>query len=211
MVVRLAEALELPLRERNDLLHAAGYSPLYPTSTMDDPALRPMLDALRHVLDGHLPYPAIVIDRHGTLIAANDALDVLTEAAAAELCQPGMNVYRLALHPEGMAPRIGNRSQWAGHILQRLRQESIRNPDPELDALLVELTGYIAGSTPADSQDGLGFAVPLRLASGRGQLQLVTTVTTFATATDVTIAELKLEAFLPADEHTARALSRKTQ
>lgn len=208
MVVRLAEALELPLRERNDLLHAAGFTPLYPTSEVDDPVLRPVLDAVHHVLDGHLPYPAIVINRHGGLVAANEAIDVLTEGAANDLCGPGMNMYRLALHPDGMAPRIGNRTQWSGHILERLRQESIRNPDSRLETLLAELTDYTTASPATESHPSLGFAVPLQLDSTRGPLQLLTTLTTFATATDVTIAELKLEAFLPADHRTATALSR---
>lgn len=208
MVVRLAESLELPLRERNDLLHAAGYAPLYSESGLTATALAPVLDALRHILDGHLPYPAIVIDRHGDLVAANAALDVLTEAAAPELCQPGMNVYRLALHPHGMRPRIANCDEWTRHVQQQLSQQAIRNPDPRLDALLAEFAGYTTTPTLPDAPDSLGFAVPLHLASVHGQLRLITTVTTFATATDITIAELKLEAFLPADQSTATALLR---
>jgi hypothetical protein len=114
-----------------------------------------------------------------------------------------------ALHPAGMAPRISNRSQWSGHVLERLRQESVRNPDPLLDALLIELNGYAGPPDTVASARGLGFAVPLQLASSRGPLQLVTTVTTFATATDVAIAELKLEAFLPYDRRTAALLSNR--
>lgn len=189
MVVLLAESLELPLRERNDLVHAARYAPVFrewSTAT----ALAPVLDALRHILDGHLPYPAIVIDRHGDLVAANAALDVLTEAAAPELCQPGMNVYRLPLHPHGVRPRIANSDEWTRHVQQQLCQQAICNPDPRLDALLAEFAGYPTTPTLPDAPDSLGLAVPLHLGSVHGQLRVITTVTTFATATDITIGEL---------------------
>lgn len=196
MVVRLAESLELPLRERNELLLAAGYAPAYPESSLDDPALAPVRTAIDHILRGHLPYPALVVDRCGGLIAANTAFDLITEGAAAELVGPGTNIYRLALHPDGLAPRIRNLAEWARHILARLGH---------LEELRAELTGYVPELEP--SAGLLGFAVPLRLRSSYGELRLMTTVTTFATAVDVTLAELKLEAFLPADSATAEALS----
>lgn len=196
MVVRLAESLELPLRERNELLLAAGYAPVYPESSLDDPVLAPARTAIDHILRGHLPYPALVVDRNGDLIAANDAFDLIADGAAAELVGPGRNVYRLALHPDGLAPRIRNLAEWARHILTRLGHL------PELRA---ELTRYVPELGTADGQ--LGFAVPLHLATSRGELHLMTTVTTFATAVDVTLAELKLEAFLPVDPATAEALS----
>ncbi len=204
MVVRLAEALQLPLRERNDLLHLAGYAAAYPASALTDPALAPVRTALDHVLAGHLPYPAIVVDRHGDLVAANAALDVLTDGVAADLLAAPVNVYRLALHPTGMAPRVVNFGQWAYHVVDRLQQESIRNPDELLTALHAELSGYLPDrEVPADH---LGFAVALQLRSPYGRLELMTTITTFATAVEVTLAELKLEAFLPADERTATIL-----
>jgi transcriptional regulator with XRE-family HTH domain len=206
MVVRLAESLELPLRERNDLLLAAGYAPAYPQTALDDPALAPVRAALDHILTGHLPYPAVIVDRHGGLVAANAALSRLTEGVVAELLGPGTNVYRLALHPGGMAARIENLAEWSRHILERLRYELQRNPDDQLAALLTELSRYAPDQ--ALPPDHLGFAVPLRLRTSRGELRLMTTVTAFATAVDVTIAELKLEAFLPADEATAAALRR---
>jgi transcriptional regulator with XRE-family HTH domain len=205
MVVRLAESLQLPLRERNELLLAAGYAPAYPETPLDDPVLAPVRTALGHILTGHLPYPAIVVDRHGDLIRANDAFDVLTEGVAADLLAPPVNAYRLALHPEGMAPRIANLAQWAYHILDRLQQESRRNPDDRLAALHAELARYAPDRLV--TADHLGFAVPLQLRSRHGELRLMTTITTFATAADVTLAELKLEAFLPADQPTAAILS----
>jgi hypothetical protein len=197
--------LQLPLRERNDLLLAAGYAPAYPETPLDDPVLAPVRTALRHVLTGHLPYPAVVVDRRGDLVAANDAFDVLTEGVAVELLAPPANVYRLAVHPQGMAPRILNLGQWAYHIIDRIRQETLRSPDERLAALYAELTQLAPERVmPADH---LGFAVPLQLRSRHGELRLTTTVTAFATAVDVTLAELKLEAFLPADAQTAAILS----
>jgi transcriptional regulator with XRE-family HTH domain len=196
LVVRLAESLELPLRERNELLLSAGYAPVYPESSLDDPVLAPVRAAIDHILRGHLPYPALVTDQGGGLIAANAAFGLITEGAAEELVGPGTNVYRLALHPEGLAPRIRNLAEWARHILVRLgHQEELR----------AELMGYVPELEP--SAGLLGFAVPLRLQSSYGELSLMTTVTTFATAADVTLAELKLEAFLPTDPATAEALS----
>jgi transcriptional regulator with XRE-family HTH domain len=204
MVVRLAESLELPLRERNDMLREAGFTPAYAETPLDEQGLAPVRDALRHVLDGHLPYPAIVVDRHGDLIDANSGFDLLTEGAAAELLEPPVNVYRLALHPDGMAPRIVNLGEWAHHIVDRLAQENRRNPDPRLAELLAEL------SVPdrVVRTDYVGFAVPMHLRTSRGDLRLMTTVATFATAADVTVAELRLEAFLPADEATGAILRR---
>lgn len=196
MVVRLAEALELSLRERNELLLAAGYAPAYPESSLDDQALAPVRAAIDHILRGHLPYPALVVDGAGDLIAANTAFDLITEGAAAELVGPGRNIYRLALHPEGLAPRIRNLAEWARHILARLGH---------LEELHAELVGYVPELERCAGL--LGFAVPLRLQSSYGELNLMTTVTTFATAVDVTLSELKLEAFLPADPATAGALT----
>jgi transcriptional regulator with XRE-family HTH domain len=195
MVIRLAESLELPLRDRNELLVSAGYAPAYAESSLDDPVLAPVRTAIDHILRGYQPYPALVVDRRGDLIAANDAFALITEGAAAELVGPGRNVYRLALHPDGIAPRIRNLAEWARHILARLGH---------LPELRDELAGYVPDLEPSAGQ--LGFAVPLDLLSSRGELHLMTTVTTFATAVDVTLAELKLEAFLPVDPATAAIL-----
>ncbi|KAA9157088.1 helix-turn-helix transcriptional regulator [Amycolatopsis acidicola] len=207
MVVRVAESLQLPLRERNALLLTAGYAPSYPETSLDDPALKPVLDSLGRLLDGHRPYPAIVVDRFGDLVAANDGIGVLTEGAAPELLEPPMNVLRLALHPRGMAPRIVNFDDWAQHVLERPRQEIARAPHERHSSLLAELEGYLP-APPTPGAEHLGFAVPLRLRSALGELRLITAITTFATAVDVTVSELRLETFLPADEATAAALSR---
>jgi transcriptional regulator with XRE-family HTH domain len=203
-VVRLAESLELSLRERNGLLLTAGYAPIFPESPLDDLALRPVRAAIEQILEGHLPYPAVVVRPYGEVVAANAAVDVLTAGAAQHLLQPPVNVLRLAVHPEGMAARVSNLAEWGRHIIENLRARALRSPDPRLDAFIAELERYLPTTAPGAGH--LGFAVPLRLRSEEGELALITTLTSFATATDVTLAELQLEAFLPADEATARFL-----
>lgn len=206
MVLRLAEALDLALRDRNALLLAAGYAPVFPESRLDDPELAPVREALDRVLEGHMPYPALVVRRYGELVAANPALAVLTDGADPALLEPPVNALRLALHPAGVARRVVNLSDWGGHIVESLRNESARRPDPRLDQLIAELQGYLPDMTPGP--DHVGFSVPLRLRAGGGELRLITTLTSFATATDVTLSELRLEAFLPADTATADRLRR---
>jgi transcriptional regulator with XRE-family HTH domain len=207
LVVRLAESLGLTLRERNGLLLAAGFAPVFPESSLDAPELQPVRDALGRILDGHLPYPAVVVRPYGEMVAANSALDVLTAGSAPALLEPPVNVLRLALHPDGMAPRVENLPEWGRHIVESLRGQASRSPDPRLDEFVRELEGYLP-ATPA-GPDHLGFSVPLRLRTDDGELRLITTLTSFATATDVTLAELHLEAFLPADEPSADLLRRR--
>lgn len=207
MVVRLAESMELTLRERNELLLSAGFAPAFPESPLDDDALRPVRDALRTILDGHLPYPAIVVRPYGVLVAANRAFDIFNEGVAPALQAVGANMFRHALHPDGLAPRVRNLPEWGRHITGHLRALLARHADPALEELLVELESYLPPLS--GDQSVLGFAVPLELASSGGDLRLITTITSFATAADVTLAELQLEAFLPADEPTAEILRRR--
>lgn len=207
MVVRLAESLGLSLRERNELLLAAGYAPMYAESSLDAPELGPVREALERILDGHLPYPAVVVRRHGELVAANAAFGVLHEGAAPALLEPPLNVLRLALHPEGMARRVENLPEWGRHITGSLRDQLRQSPDPDLEEFIAELDGYLPDVDPPAGH--LGFAVPLRLRVPEGELRLITTLTSFATAVDVTLSELRLEAFLPADEPTAAILRRR--
>jgi hypothetical protein len=153
-----------------------------------------------------MPYPAIIIDRYGEIIAANAGQRLLSDGCAEHLHG---NAHRLALHPDGMAPRIANFGEWARHVLNAMAAELTRNPDERLAALHAELSHYVP---PADIGPGhLGFAVPLQLRTPYGELRLMTTLTSFATAIDVTVSELKLEAFLPADQTTAAALTRVTE
>jgi transcriptional regulator with XRE-family HTH domain len=204
LVLRLAESLDLSLRERNQLLLSAGFAPRFPESPLDDAALRPVRAALDQILTGHLPYPAIVVRPYGELVAANAALDLLTAGASPALLRPPINVLRLAVHPDGMAPRVRNLHEWGRHIVENLRARAMRHPDPRLDAFVAELQGYLPVGQPGPEH--IGFAVPLRLATNTGELRLMTTLTSFATAVDVTLAELHLEAFLPADEVSAQLL-----
>jgi transcriptional regulator with XRE-family HTH domain len=204
MVIRLAESLGLPLRERNELLLKAGYAPAYPETPLDSPELATVLATLTHVLDAHMPYPAIIIDRHGEIIAANAGQQLLTAGCAEHLRG---NAYRLALHPDGMAPRIANFAEWAWHVLNGMAAELARNPDEQLASLHAELLQYVPPARVAPGH--LGFAVPLELRTPHGELRLMTTITSFATAVDVTISELKLEAFLPADHATAAMLTQR--
>ncbi|MEU4393450.1 helix-turn-helix domain-containing protein [Kribbella sp. NPDC023855] len=195
LIIRLAESMELSLRDRNDLLHLAGFAPVYPQTAIDDPALQHVRSALDHILTGHLPYPAIVVDANHDLVLANEAFSLFTDGVADKLLEPPINVLRLSLHPDGVAPRIANLSHWAQHILDRLPPGEFRD----------ELAAYVPYVEPGPEH--VGFAAPMQLRSPKGDLQLTTTITTFATALDVTIAELKLEAFLPADEATAALLT----
>jgi transcriptional regulator with XRE-family HTH domain len=206
MVVHLAQQLEVPLRERNRLLLAAGYAPQYSARSLDDPELSPIRDALGRVLGGHEPFPAIAVDRMWNLVASNAALDPLLSGVAPELLQPPVNAMRLALHPEGMAPRILNLGEWRGHLLQRLERQIAATGDEGLPMLYEELLGY-PGPDPAEHVPGAGeIMVELHLATDDGELAFFSTVTTFGTAVDITVSELSVEAFFPADPSTAQLL-----
>jgi transcriptional regulator with XRE-family HTH domain len=209
MVVRLAESLGLSLRERNGLLVSAGYAPVFPESRFDAPELRPVRNAIDGVLEGHMPYPAVVARPYGEIVGANAALTVLTEGAAPHLLAPPVNVLRLAVHPDGMGRRVENLAEWGRHIIENLRNQALRSPDPRLDGFVAEMEGYLPAVEAGP--DHLGFSVPLRLASDEGELRLITTLTSFATAVDVTLSELHLEAFLPADDATADILRRRAE
>ncbi len=211
MVLRLAEQLDVPLRERNQLLLAGGWAPAYEERDLEAPELAPVHDAIQRVLDGHDPYPALVVDRHWNLVAANHSLAVLTAGVAPELLRPPLNAMRLALHPGGLAPRIVNHGEWRAHLLERLARQVAVTHDPQLQALLEEVAAHPApgdAAPPAPSGHDLAgrIAVPLRLLIDGGELNLISIVSTFGTATDVTVAELSIEAFFPADEATAALL-----
>ncbi|HEX6570307.1 MAG TPA: helix-turn-helix transcriptional regulator [Acidimicrobiales bacterium] len=208
LVLHLAERLEVPLRERNALLLAAGYAPRYDRTSLDAAEMAPVREALDTILAGHQPFPAVVVDRHWDLVTANDsALDVLTEGVAGHLLAPPANALRVSLHPEGLAPRIENLTEWAAHLVDRLRREAETYGDPQLVELHDELCGYpgVAGSAaPGDRASRL--FVPLVLRQGDGRLSFFSTLATFGTARDITVEELAIESFFPADEETAAAL-----
>ncbi len=212
MVLRLAERLDVPLRERNTLLLAAGFAPAYPERSLEDPALEAARAVVDRVLAGHEPYPALAIDRTWNLIAANRVVPALLTGVSPELLQPPINVLRLSLHPEGLAPQIANLPQWRAHLLTRLGHEAEVTADSRLEALLAELRGYpgddLSGSeTQAGAMPGLaGVAVPMRLRTEQGMLSFISTTMVFGTAVDVTLSELAIEAFFPADAATAEFL-----
>jgi transcriptional regulator with XRE-family HTH domain len=208
MVLHLAEQLEVPLRERNALLLAAGHAPVFGQRGIDEPEMGPVRDALDAVLRGHEPYPAVVVDRHWGMVAGNRAVALLTEGVDPALLEPPVNVLRLSLHPAGMAPRIVNLAEWRSHLLERLGRQAVTSGDPALAALHAELAALPGGGpAPAHDPDVAEIATPLRLrAPGGGELAFLSTITTFGTATDVTVAELAIESFFPADAATAAAM-----
>lgn len=209
MVLHLAERLEVPLRERNRLLLAAGYAPAFGEHRLGDEEMGPVREALDHFLAAHEPYPAIVLDRLRNLVATNQAVGFLTDEVAPELLEPPANALRIALHPEGLAAQTVNFEEWSGHLLQRLRREIAVTGDRELEELYAELAGYpnvtVDRRTPALATSA-DILLPLRLRRDGSELAFFSTITVFGTALDVMLAELAIEAFYPAGPETAAAL-----
>jgi transcriptional regulator with XRE-family HTH domain len=203
MILRLAEELAVPLRARNALLLAGGFAPAYPEGDLGGPDLAGMLASLRAVLGGHEPWPALLVDRHWSMVDANAAVPLLTAGAAPWLLEPPVNVLRLALHPDGMAPRILNLAQWRTHLLHRLHGQVRATGDPVLRSLHAELLGYPGGPAGA-APDGL--VVPLRYQAGERALSFFSVTSVLGTPLDVTLSELAIESFLPADPDTAEFL-----
>ncbi len=208
MVLRLAEALELPLRSRNALLIAAGYAPSYPERPFDDDSLAGARAVVQRILDAHMPFPALTVDRQWHLLAHNAAVPALMAGAAAHLLEPPVNVLRLSLHPEGLAARIVNLAEWKHHIVERLRHQIAQSGDAQLEVLLGELRAYPApaSKTPVRADVDSSIAVPLVFESAAGQLSFLSTTTVFGTPVEVTLSELAIETFFPADAETAERL-----
>ncbi|CAN5141548.1 helix-turn-helix transcriptional regulator [soil metagenome] len=214
MVLRLADRLEVPLRERNRLLTAAGYAPMYAERGLDDPALAAARAAVEQILAAHEPFPALAVDRHWNLLFHNAAAGSLLQMGIApELLQPPVNVLRVSLHPKGLAPRIVNLAQWRAHLFERLHHQIGVTGDRTLAALAEELADY-----PAPAHDGsapftpnAAIVVPLVLDTPLGQLSFISTMTVFGTPVEITLAELALETFFPADAATANALRMASQ
>ncbi len=231
MLLRLAERLDIPLRERNPLLLSAGYAPLYSERRLDDPALGQAKRAIELVLAGHEPYPALAVDRHWSMVAANSAASRILSGVAPRLLEPPVNVLRVALHPEGLAPRVENYSEWRWHLLSRLRHQIDATADPVLVELHAELQSYPATLTeptqgtavsarpqsaasgrPADSPEAHlneygGVLVPFRVRTELGVLSFFGTTTVFGTPLDITLAEMAIESFFPAEWQTAELLA----
>lgn len=210
MVTHLTDFLEVPLRERNAILIAAGYAPIFGERPLEDSAMSNVREAIEHFLAAHEPYPAIVVDQHWNMCAANRAVRVFTDGVPDDLLEPPANVFRIALHPDGMAPRIVNLDEWSGHIMRRLRRHALVTGDPTITALYQELSTYPGIQLEPPTSDGTQLEPILLhrfILDGPGaELSLFSTVTTFGTVNDITLAELSIEAFYPADEGTRSAL-----
>ncbi|MET8543958.1 helix-turn-helix transcriptional regulator [Kitasatospora sp. NPDC004799] len=234
LVLRLAEQLDVPVRERNTLLLAAGYAPHYPETPLDDPSMAALRGGLERLLAAHDPYPAVVVDGAFRVLAANRSLGLLMDGVAPHLLEPPFNAIRVTLHPDGLAPRIVNLRQWRQHLLERMERqlelvraeplrrlyEEVRSyPEPAADPaaepasgttsdLASELAENLADDRAADgpAADGFPFALPMRIRHGGRVLSFLSTIATFNTPLDVTVSELAMETFLPADAETVRFL-----
>ena len=214
LLLHLADQLDVPLRERNALLLAGGYAPVYAQRSLDDPSLTAAREAVTLILRCHEPNPALAIDRHWNLIAMNRTVEALLVGAATSLLEPPVNVLRLSMHPDGLASRIVNINEFGAYLSERLRHEIGVSGDPVLADLLVEIGRYRAGpgrtpETLTSSMGGIAIPFQLRAADGSGAvLSFFSTTTVFGTATDVTLSELAIESFFPADPSTAEAVRR---
>ncbi|HEY8543505.1 MAG TPA: hypothetical protein VIL36_00595, partial [Acidimicrobiales bacterium] len=209
LLLHLADHLDVPLRERNGLLLAAGYAPVYGERAIDDEAMAPVREALDKLLGGHEPYPALVVDRHWDIVTANgSALTLMGSLVRGELLAPPINALRVLLHPEGLAPHITNLAEYSAHVLHRLRHQATLVQDPALRDLYDELEGYpgVAATSPDVHDLAALVFTTLRLRFDGRELAFFSTLTTFGTAVDVTLAELLIESFYPADQTTADTL-----
>jgi transcriptional regulator with XRE-family HTH domain len=203
MILRLAEELDVPLRDRNVLLLAGGYAPAYRERGLADPELRAVRAALNQVLAGHRPYPAAVVNRWWELVDANDGIALFTSGVKPELLEPPVNVLRLSLHPDGMAPRVANLPEWRAHLLARLHRQAEATGDLRLIALREELAAYPGGPSRRPPPE---VVVPLRYRADQGELSFISMTAVVGTPLDITVEELAIESFYPADEATAAAL-----
>ncbi|MFD9546957.1 helix-turn-helix domain-containing protein [Nocardia salmonicida] len=204
MIERFAEHLNVPLRERNQLHLAAGAIPVHPQRALDHPDLAAATAAVRRVVASHEPYPAIAVDARWNLLFANDAAAIFLDGAAPALLAPPVNMMRLGLHPDGFAPRLTNFAQVSNYLLPRLARQADRTGDRFLAALHAELRAYApTDDSPVDPAD---IALPIRLEHNGSELSFFNTITTFGAAFDITLAEIAVESYFPADSHTAEYL-----
>jgi transcriptional regulator with XRE-family HTH domain len=212
LVLALAEGLDVPLRERNTLLLAAGYAPRYSERTLEDPSMATVRSSLERMLAAHEPFPGVVIDRAWNVVLANAAAFALIDGLPAHVLAPELNVYRVCLHPDGLAARTRNLPEWADYLVRTLRRSIVLTADPALEAILAEVGAYptvaeILAEPASTGWDEPPLLVPLEVELGGRELSLFTTLTTFGTPRDVTLDELAVELFFPADDATRRALT----
>jgi len=206
MVLHLADALEVPYRDRNALLIAAGFAPIFRDVGYDSPELQPLRQVLEVILKGHEPHPALVVDARWNVVAMNDASWMFAEGVAPHLLEPPMNVMRVSLHPDGLAKRIVNLDEFRVHVIQRLKRQADLTADEQIVELLEEVTAYLPSEPDITHAAADAMVLPLRLATDRGILNFISTITTFGAPLDVMPSELAIEAFHPADAETAAAL-----
>ncbi len=215
MVLRLADHLDVPVRERNALLVAAGYAPHYPERPLDDPAMDGLREGLERLLRTYEPFPALIVDGTYQVLAANSGIAMLLEGVAEPLLAPPLNAMRLTMHPQGLAPRIRNYHEWRDHLLHQMRRQLALHRSAPLRALYDEVSAYPPPPTGGDERAAAGtgdlpFALPLMIEHRGRVLSFVSTIATFNTPMDVTVSELALETFLPADPPTAAFLQHLT-
>lgn len=210
MILLLAENLEIPLRERNKILIIAGYAPQFSEKNFDDVSLSAARQAIEIILKGHEPFPALAVDRCWNMVAANKTVPFLLEGVSEKLLAPPVNVLRLSLHPEGLAARITNLRQWCAHLLRRLEKQIEDTADSELENLLNELKGYKTSGKNREKnfENEAGIVIPLQLETKFGMLSFISTTTVFGTPVDVTVSEIALETFFPADDSTREIISK---
>lgn len=211
MIMRLCEQLELPLRERNQLLLAGGYAPVYAESALDAPNMDAVRAAIRQLLSSHEPYPAVVVDRAWNLVDANAGVALLTEGSAPWLLDPPANALRLSLHPAGMAPRIVNLGEWRANLLGRVRREVAMTRDAALTSLYEELVGYPCDQPEPEPPGGADIVVPLRIRYRDRELSFLSMSATFGAPLNITVSELAIESFYPADPATTRFLLARSE
>jgi transcriptional regulator with XRE-family HTH domain len=214
MILRLSEQLEIPLRERNVLLAAGGFASVFPERSLDDESLSPARKAVDLILEGLEPNPSFAVDRHWTLVAANNAASIFNDEVDPELLKASANMLRICLHPRGFTPRVINYEQWRKNVLEYLHKQVQATADNFLIELYDELKSYPKPKRLIDTStekeiDYSGFAIPLRLMGNDGELSFISTLTVFGTPIDVTVSELAIETFFPADEKTAEALRKR--
>ncbi|WP_406505093.1 helix-turn-helix domain-containing protein [Streptomyces sp. NBC_00212] len=211
MILRLSEHLDVPVRERNALLLAAGYAPHYAQTPLDDPSMSSLREGMERLLQAYDPYPALMVDATYTVLAANRGMEMLLEGVAGHLLAPPVNAMRLTLHPEGLAPRIRNLPQWRGHLLEQMERQIALLRSDTLRVLYDEVAAHpvpAGREEPGDAGAGpvFPFALPLRIEHAGTVLSFISTIATFNTPMDVTVSELAIETFLPADPETAKYL-----
>lgn len=206
VVLRLADGLDLDLRNRNALLMAGGYAPGHAERRIDDPALAPARAIIQRILDAHMPFPALAVDRHWNLIASNASVTAILAGVAPHLLEPPVNVLRLSIHPDGLANRILNLAEWKHHLIERLNRQVDASGDQQLEALATELRAYPAPASSAPAGEVNAIAVPMVLESALGRLSFLSTTTVFGTPVEVTLSEIAIETFFPADQQTAEGL-----